>query len=284
MNKNRILNLISIVLLSMVLFGNSARIVVVIIIPILLIIQLLSLFKKDNKQSYFNDSDNIYELIHDIKTPAAANSNIIKLLIKGYFGQVNNEQTDILYQMQNSNKYMLNIINNISLLCSMEQNNFSLNYEKFDINQAILMCVENLKYEAMDKRCTLSFQHSEDNIYVFASKNEITRVIYNLLINAVKYSKSDRIITIITKIKDNKCQFEVNSFGNYLDKNDIKVIFEKYQSLGKTGNGLGLYISNQILKKHNCKMYVLSDLKKGNTFGFELKLCTDKQKEIINSK
>ncbi|MCR5260828.1 MAG: HAMP domain-containing histidine kinase [Candidatus Gastranaerophilales bacterium] len=229
---------------------------------------ILFLFLLKEKVTYFSEESNIYEIIHDIKTPAAAELRATELLLKGTFGNINDMQKDILLQMRNSSEFMLNIINNISALCSYEHENINWSPETFDINEIIKMCIENLKYLSADKRCTLLFDYAEPKTFVFGVKTEITRVLLNLLTNAVKYSYPDRIITVTTKINGDKCVFTVNSFGETFDKSG----FEKYNSKNKTGNGLGLYICDLILKKHNCKMFAESNNKTGNCFGFELKL------------
>lgn len=237
--------------------------------------------KKDNY--FLEDESNIYELIHDIKTPAIASLRATELLLKGAFGYINENQKEVITELNNSSKFMMNIINNITTLCAFEHDNINWHYESFDINQLVKMCINNLKYLAKDKRCTILFDYSEEEIFVFASKTEITRVLLNLLTNAVKYSYPDRIITTITKIEKGKCVFSVNSYGENLDKNTIKNIFKKYTTLHKTGNGLGLYISNLILEKHNCKMTVTSDCKLGNNFSFKLQLA-QKQESALKAK
>lgn len=264
----------------MLLIFSPEKIIILSFALLCLVFQILSFSFRKNNSSYFSDESNLYELIHDIKTPAAAHVNIMKLFLNGAFGEINSLQKDILNQLQASSKYMLNIINNISTLCSFEHDNIRLNFEVFDINETIKMCIDNLKYSASEKRCNILFDYSDEKIYVNASKLEITRVLYNLLTNALKYSYSDRIITATTKIKNNKCLFEVNSYGDCLNKNEIKEIFNKYKSLNKTGNGLGLYVSNLILRKHNCDMIVRSDLKRGNSFGFELNLYSGQQAKV----
>ena len=223
------------------------------------------------KVLYFSD-DSIYEIIHDIKTPATAELRTTELFLNGSFGNINDMQRDILLQMHNSARYMLDLVNDISALCSYEHENTEWKFEVFDINRIIKLCMNNLKYLCADKRCTQLFDYAEEEIMVYGVKTEITRVLFNLLTNAIKYSYPDRIITVTTKIANDRCVFTVNSFGETFDKSDIK----KYNSINKTGNGLGLYICGFILEKHGCKMLAESDMKTGNCFGFELKLAREK--------
>ena len=226
--------------------------------------------KSAQKSEYFSEENNFYELIHDIKTPATAQMRIAELLAKGSFGSLNEVQKDLIIQINNSAGYMLNIINNISTLCSYEHDNLSFDFETFEINSVIKSCIKELKYIAAEKRCSIIFDYSDSEIFVRANKMQIIRVLLNILTNAVKYSDSDRVITVIAKKHDKKCLFGVNSYGKILEAKDIKNIFKKYSSLNKTGNGLGLYICKLILEKHNSKMLVKSDKLTGNYFGFEL--------------
>ena len=233
------------------------------------------------KEDILSDKEALYELIHDIKTPVTSQHRIINLLVKGNFGALSENQKDILIQMNNSTGFVLNMVNNISTLCAYTNGNISDDFEIFDINELIKSFIFDLKYLAADKRCSILFDYSEEKLLVKASKIQISRVLLNLLTNAVNYSYSDRVITVISKTENGRYVFGICSYGDVIDENNMKNIFDKYKSINKTSSGLGLYICNLILKHHGSKMIVKSDKKTGNYFGFELK-SVKKATEIIS--
>ncbi len=226
--------------------------------------------KIKNINHFINDENDIDELLHDLKNPVLAQIKVSEHLIKGTFGGLNETQKEIIIQLNNSARYMYDLVNNFLIVCRAKHNNININTEIFEINDIIKQCVNDLKYISYDKRCTILFDYSQELIWVKGSKTDIRRVIMNLLVNAVEYSYPNRVITANSKIENGKYVFMVNSYGNYLEKNDMQILCEKYSSLKKSGTGLGLYICKIILQKHNSTIIIKSDKKTGNNFGFEL--------------
>ena len=246
---------ISIIVLIISLFGLFAYIcdnsLLELFLAVITTIVLISFFNYKEENSSFLKEDDIYEIIHDIKTPITAELKITEHLLKGTFGTLNDTQKDIIIQINNSTMHVCNLINNISTLCREENTKTPILFERVNFNELIIECIQELKYIAAEKRCTILFDYDRQETYIYASRTEIKRVLINLLTNAVNYSYSDRIITTSIKTMDNKCFFGINSFGDYLDKNDIQNIFLKYKSIKSTSTSLGLYICNLILEKHN---------------------------------
>ena len=228
----------------------------------------LTLIKR--KPSFLETEKDIDELIHDLKTPAAAQYRVTEHMCKGTFGKLNEEQQEIAKQLNDSSRYMLNIINNILTLCKLKNNNITFDFKNFEINKIISQSIKNLKYSAEDKRCAILFDYSDEEIFINGCELELERVINNLLSNAVKYSDPDKVITVSSKINQNKYIFSVMSNGKYLNEKNIKNAMKEFVSLNKTGTGLGLFICNEILKRHNSTITVQSDKELGNTFSFEL--------------
>jgi len=239
----------------------------------LITICILTHFLLTNTNKTFEiRQEEIYELVHDMKTPATAELRMNELLLKESFGKLDETQKEIIMQMKNASSFLLTLINDIITLCREEHDNIKYEFERFDINKVISSCIEESRYIASEKRCTIVFNCSQEETFVYGAKLEIMRVIINLLTNAVKYSHKDKVITVTSKVENGKCLFDVHSFGDYIAPEDIKNIFKKYKSLNKTGTGLGLYICDLILQRHNCKMLVTSEKGNGNTFGFNLNL------------
>lgn len=228
----------------------------------------LTLIKR--KPSFLETEKDIDELIHDLKIPATAQYRVTEHMCKGTFGKLNEEQQEIAKQLNDSSRYMLNIINNILTLCKLKNNNITFDFKNFEINKIISQSIKNLKYSAEDKRCAILFDYSDEEIFINGCELELERVINNLLSNAVKYSDPDKFITVSSKINQNKYIFSVISKGKYLNEKNIKNVMKEFVSLNKTGTGLGLFICNEILKRHNSTITVQSDKELGNTFSFEL--------------
>ena len=100
---------------------------------------------------------------------------------------------------------------------------------------------------------------------------EIERCIINLVGNAVKFTPEGGSITIDIEDLDDKVKISVTDTGCGIDEKFHKAIFDRFSQVEdsepvKSGSGLGLTITNQIIKLHKGKIYVESELGKGSTF------------------
>jgi two-component system phosphate regulon sensor histidine kinase PhoR len=95
--------------------------------------------------------------------------------------------------------------------------------------------------------------------------------ISNILSNAIKYSKSDNIDTLLTK-EDKIVTIEIKDYGTGIEEKHLSRIFDRFYRVDKSrsrqngGTGLGLSIVKNIVELHNWKIYVESKVGKGTTF------------------
>ncbi len=108
--------------------------------------------------------------------------------------------------------------------------------------------------------------------FIYADKRRIEQVIINLLNNAVKYSPSSNKIIIDIKKGKSNVVMSVKDYGIGINKDDQKKIFKRFYISEENkqnrffGLGLGLYISSEIIKKHQGRIEVESEKGKGSTF------------------
>jgi len=215
-------------------------------------------------------------LTHDLKTPIRAEIMAMELLLKGNFGKLTNEQTDIVRDTLYSSKYMFSMVDNLLSTYRYENGNISLNKEDTDIISLIKTCCNELKYLIEDKNHLISFEFMEISIIVSVDILELKRVITNLLINAVSYTHEYGKIVIKSEIVNNEIQISFIDNGKGISKQDISRLFNKYTSQAKrfrqVGTGLGLYLSKQIIEAHGGSISVESEENKGSKFTFSLPL------------
>jgi len=115
----------------------------------------------------------------------------------------------------------------------------------------------------------------EQGVEVYADRNRIEQVLLNLLSNAIKYSPDADKVTIHVSRRDQSVKIAVTDFGIGIPKSQIPFLFDRFyrvdeQSKRYAGLGLGLYISSEIIKRHNGHIFVESEKGKGSTFWFEI--------------
>ncbi len=110
------------------------------------------------------------------------------------------------------------------------------------------------------------------------TKERIGQVIANLVTNAIKYSPTSDKVIIRTCIINNEISLSVTDFGIGIAQDKLDKVFEQFYRVSGNmqhtfpGLGLGLYISSEIIKRENGRIWVTSSEGNGSTFWFALPL------------
>ncbi|RZK53822.1 MAG: PAS domain S-box protein, partial [Pedobacter sp.] len=117
----------------------------------------------------------------------------------------------------------------------------------------------------------------------------LEQVMNNFLTNAIKYSPEGDKVLVNCKVENNNIVVSVEDFGVGIEENSLDKLFDRYYRVDNTamrfeGLGLGLFISSEILKRHQGNFWLESELGKGSTFYFRLPLdLKDDSKTVINT-
>lgn len=135
----------------------------------------------------------------------------------------------------------------------------------FDISELVLQILLSFESRAVKKNLDVDPQLPDNSLMVKADKDAITRVIYNLIDNAVKFAYSDSCITIKLYKFEGKAYFSISDEGDTIPPDDLPFIFDRFhksdksRSMDKDGVGLGLYFVKAIINSHDEDIAVKSD-------------------------
>lgn len=139
------------------------------------------------------------------------------------------------------------------------------NRSVFDLSELVLQTLLSFEARATKKNLDVDPQLPESHIMVLADKDSITRVIYNLLDNAVKFAAEGSCL-VLRLYKDNgKAFVAVRDYGETIPPEDLPFIFDRFhksdrsRSLDKEGVGLGLYLVKAIINAHDEDIAVRSE-------------------------
>ena len=233
-------------------------------------------YSKVNTQSLNRQKDFfINTLTHDFKVPIIAQMRGLELLQKGIIGSVNDDQKEILNQIDGSCRYVLDMISMFSNAYMFEKKAYKLVYEKFNMNELITTCLKEISSKAKEKKLTFAFSSSDNNTQINADRNEIKKVIINLLINAINYSNSEDTININLEKEHNNLNFTLSGMGLVYGNNSNSKEDNRYTTIGHT---LGMYLSKKIIETHNGKIYLTGN--NMNSFRFTLPLFRTKERVL----
>lgn len=211
---------------------------------------------------------------HELRTPLNSIIGFSTALKDEMLGPLNEKQKNYANKILTSAIHLTGLINDILDMTKLEAGemkvNTALNNPVSIINEVINI-IEPL---ANDKNIKIKTDFKfEGEIYLDYSK--FKQIMYNLIGNAIKFSHNNSNIIISTLKKNNKTMIKVKDFGIGIDKKDQKRIFEKFVQLDNiysknySSTGLGLTITNELIKLQDGKIKVISELNKGSEFIIE---------------
>lgn len=215
-----------------------------------------------NKQKEFF----ITTITHDFKIPILAQLRGLELLQNSVMGELNEAQKDMIQQISGSCKYVLDMISMFSNAYKFEKNTYKLVYEKFNINELIFSCFQELSSKAKEKNITFSCTSNGIDNIVEADRNEIKKVITNLLINAIDYSKLSERIDVKLNTDGNFITFNILGMGLVYSNSNMNKE-NRYTTIGHT---LGMYLCKKIIEFHNGKMFLTETSDKKNCLSFTI--------------
>jgi len=215
-------------------------------------------------------------LAHDLRVPILAEKNSLQFFLKGTFGEISEKQKEALENMLTSNKELLNLVNTLLDAYKYDAVEVELNKEPTDIKVLIEESINEISPLALKNNHNLENKIKDEIPLLIIDKNEIKRVVLNLLNNAITYTNHGGIICIENEINENEVIIKIKDNGKGISEADIGKIFDRYfskaQKFRKVGTGLGLYLSKQIIEVHNGKIWAESKPEQGSTFFFSLPL------------
>jgi signal transduction histidine kinase len=216
---------------------------------------------------------------HELRTPVQS--------IIGYFEMVKNFPENFkkyLEPLERNSQRLYQLTEDILDIAKIESGNLKLNREKFDIYQLVKESTDEFgsrvrkgkENEFFTLRLDKNIQPDHNGkLLVYADRDRIQQVISNLLNNAHKFTENGKITVEIKKTEnDNKqVKISVHDEGKGIDKEILPRLYEKFATKSRTGTGLGLYISKNIVESHRGTIRGYNNQDgKGATFEFILPL------------
>ena len=230
-----------------------------------------SLEKAEARRSEF-----IANVSHELRTPMTTISGFADGILDGTIPR--EEERKYLISIRDETRRLSRLVRDM-LDVSAARNNAANPSRRtvFDLNELVLQTLLSFEDRATKKNLDVDPQLPENNIMVVADKDAITRVIYNLLDNAVKFAKPGSCLTVRLYKDEEKAYVSVKDVGETIPPDDLPFIFDRFhksdrsRSLDKEGMGLGLYLVKTIINGHDEDIAVKSE--DGMTeFVFSLKL------------
>ncbi len=208
---------------------------------------------------------------HDLKTPVARIQGLAEVLLKKAADRLVDRDKETLNHIIQSTDELNRFISSILELAKVESNYIHLRLESKDVNSIIERATAGFRAQARAKNCKITM-NLEPLFPIKVDVSMITKVLNNLIDNAIKYSDPGSEISILSVEKNEWVQISVRDQGVGLSPDEIESLFKRFyraknQATAQTsGTGLGLYLSKFFIEAHQGRVEVESEQGIGSTF------------------
>ncbi len=221
-------------------------------------------------------TDFINNMTHELKTPISTIKLACEMLVDKNLPKTESRINRYASIISDENSRLQCHVEKVLHFARLEKGSLKLNIETVDIHKLIEEAIQKSSLQIDKKKGTICFDLSATNANVQGDKLHLTNVIYNLLDNAIKYSKEKPEITVFTCNTKSGLQVSIEDNGIGMSKETLKKAFDKFYRR-PTGNvhnvkgfGLGLSYVKLMIEAHGGNIWAKSKLNKGSTFEFLL--------------
>ncbi|MBL4675200.1 MAG: PAS domain-containing protein [Mucilaginibacter sp.] len=210
---------------------------------------------------------------HELKTPVTSVKAYAQVLGAMLSSEGEDKKAAMVTKMDAQLNRLTNLIGDLLDVTKIHSGKILFNKEWFDLNETVQEIVQDLQHTTTRHLLVMDFTNTGQ---VYSDKDRIGQVLTNLGTNAIKYSPHANRIVIGTRREANSVIVSVEDFGIGIPQDKLERVFEQfYRVVGSKqhtfpGLGLGLYISNEIIRREGGKMWVNSEEGKGSVFCFSI--------------
>ncbi len=222
---------------------------------------------------------------HDLRTPMTTISGFIDSILDGVIPA--EQQHYYLGIVSEEVKRLSRLVTQLLDLSRIQAGDRKFVSAPFDICEISRLILISFEQKIDEKRLDVEFECEDDNLFVLADRDAMYQIVYNLVDNAVKFSREGGALRIrLDRIrKGQKIRVRIYNQGQGIAKEDLPYVFERFyksdksRGLDKKGVGLGLYIAKTIIEAHHESISVDSVAGEWCEFTFTLPEVSAPEKE-----
>ncbi|MFN7912229.1 MAG: sensor histidine kinase [Bacteroidota bacterium] len=221
-------------------------------------------------------TDFINNMTHEFKTPISTISLASEMLSDNSISQTPEKQARFLKMIRDENKRLSVLVESILQTSILDKGEFKLKLTELDVHEIINVAINNTQLLISQRNGVINTYLKAQQFKLQADKVHLTNIIFNLIDNAIKYTKEVPLIEISTHNTAEGMMIMIKDNGIGISKENQRKIFDKFYRV-PTGNvhnvkgfGLGLSYVLAVVLKHKGTISVDSELGKGSTFKIHL--------------
>ena len=209
------------------------------------------------------------DISHELRTPLTLIASPVEYMIR---------QTDLppvareqLEMVQRNVDRMLRLVNQILDFRKIQNNKMKLKIERIRIGEFTSQVCENFMSIASDKEIRFRFRDHSDGINIWADKDKVEKILFNLLANAFKFTASGKTIEVELTRNEQSVSIRIQDEGVGMSREKLSRLFERFDSADsyegfQPGTGIGLSLTKELVDMHRASILADSQVGHGTWF------------------
>jgi signal transduction histidine kinase len=216
-----------------------------------------SLAQAEKRRSEF-----VANVSHELKTPMTTIAGFADGILDGTIPP--SRERDSLEIISSETRRLSRLIRRMLELSRLQSQERIAAQVQFDVSEVLLRVLVSLESKVIEKDLEIVTNLPEAGVMVWGDPDAITQVCYNLLDNAIKFSRQKGILTLSIVLRSGKAYTSIRNQGETIPPDQLTHIFDRFHKVDvsrseKEGVGLGLYIVKTILNTYKESISVTSE-------------------------
>ncbi len=205
----------------------------------------------------------IANVSHELRTPMTSISGFADGLLDGTIPP--EEEKKYLQTISSETKRLGRLVRTMLDMSRLQDGDPALLDKTFDLGEMVLQTMLSFEERVDKKHMAVDLHLPEDALLVRGDTDSLTRVVYNLVDNAIKFAREGTALTVSVWKEGGKAYTAVQDVGHTIPPEELPLIFDRFhkadrsRSQDREGVGLGLYMVRQILAAHDQDIFVTSE-------------------------
>ncbi|MGC8835106.1 MAG: sensor histidine kinase, partial [Armatimonadota bacterium] len=218
---------------------------------------------------------------HELRAPVAAIQSYLDLMLSGLAGDDPEQRRHMLTRCSERAKALIALVDDLLQLSRMEAGRVARKLEPVALDDVVREVIELFQNQAAERGISLQLNSSCSVPPILADREDIARVVTNLISNAIKYNKEGGRVDLTVSCSDGYVRLDVADTGIGIPEQELPRIWEEFhrvktpETRGISGTGLGLSIVKKIVDAHHGHLDVESKVGEGSVFRVYLPTASD---------
>lgn len=209
-------------------------------------------------------SDFLSNISHELRTPLSVVVGFVYLLLNQVIGKLTEEQQKVLETVYRNSEELLELIDNVLWMTSLNAGDANATIERFDVRDVINETVKRYEKPIREKGLRLDVKlAADDDLSLDSDRAKVERVFQNVFNNAVKFTSQGEIVVKASALRD-RVEIEITDTGVGIEPSKMDSIFEPFHQADNSmqrsysGLGIGLTVARRMAELIDGKLGVSS--------------------------